>query len=197
MSALASPRGHVRAEDLGQQAGHGVGVEGVRVVGIVSGHVKLLMVDALRGPGWRQAQATRFSPTDSTSGVGPHTKVIGSSRGRPGVLEHRRSMRRGSPSNRPAVCGSACGRRVARAGPRQLVQLRAVDDVLGRSRAEQQGAGELPGLAARWRTIAMSGTTPEPPATSRVGSAAAVPHEVATDRARAPRSLSPTTSRRA
>ena len=121
-------------------------------------------------------------------------------RGRPADVDARRRGRRpGRPSAasrasiapreagpvRRARRASACSARPSPSPRAEPLELVAIEHVLERAgRSSSRASTVARACAARWRSIAISGTSPEPPATSSSGPPSlASPDEVAADRA--------------
>ena len=121
--------------------------------------------------------STSRSATRSTNGVGPQTKQRARPRRRPTPASIAASTRRASRVQPGGARACTCSRRAGPSRGSSRVELVAVEHVVGARAPRPAGAPRrrCP-RAARWRSIAISGTSPEPPATSSSGPPSSTAH---------------------
>src|SRR3954453_9296880 len=162
--ARAQHGGHLHRGDLGQQAGDAVAVE------VQVGHGQPPVGpkrSAWIARGW-WPPSTSSSATPSTNGVGPQTKQRA---WRPG--ERSASMAASTRRAQPVQPGGAsrvyvCSMRRPALGPSAASSSRYRTSPAVRAETSTVTGASLP-RAARWRSMAISGTRPLPPATSSSG----------------------------
>ena len=111
----------------------------------------------------------------STKPFEPHTKAVPRSTAAAAAIS--------AASMRPVWPVHPSGASRVKVSTRVVAELVGVDHVVGRSHRVDEPHRRGSGIVRRrWRSIAISGTTPEPPPTSSTGLLAA-PHEVGRERA--------------